>query len=118
MRPHSINYFFGLFLTLRSSFDLFRSGPKIAHLFPLPPLIFFWRSNTLLSGSTCLLLDCPCWGFWIYAKPSQDDARGKVAAWFDICITVGLPSPLASILIVTFPLSQGRHTSRGISGRK
>ena len=57
-------------------------------------------------------------GFWIYAKPSQDDARGKVAAWFDICITVGLPSPLASILIVTFPLSQGSHASRGISGRK
>ena len=37
MRPHSINYFFGLFLTLRSSFDLFCSGPKIAYLFPVPP---------------------------------------------------------------------------------
>ena len=70
MRPHSINYFFGLFLTLRSSFDLFRSGPKIAYLFPLPPLIFFWRSNTQSSRSC----------FWIV--PVRDF---KICGILDLC---------------------------------
>ena len=72
MRPHSINYFFGLFLTLRSSFDLFCSGPKIAYLFPLPPLIFFWRSNTLSSDQ----LAC----FWIVSAGDF-----KICGIWDLC---------------------------------
>ena len=44
----------------------------------------------------------------------RGDARIMPAA--DICITAGRPSPLASILIVTFPLSLvSLHTTR-ISG--
>ena len=117
-------------MTQRSSFDLFGSGPNVAYLFPLSPFEFPFEKQHPLSGfvasfppniSGLSLLGLVRYvGCRIYARPCQDYARagrGRVAAWADICITAGRPSPLAPILIVTFPLSQVSHTTR-ISGRK
>ena len=53
-------------------------------------------------------------GCRIYARPCQDYARSRQGG-ADICITAGRTSPLAPILIVTFPLSHVSYTTR-ISG--